>query len=77
MENVQESEIGDVRQSSDGSDSLQNDQKYDITRVFATQLCAVFCTESDFSSEMVREYRGNFLRKNMFFSGPTFRSFPS
>ena len=39
-------------------------------RVFANQLCAVFCTESDFSSEMVREYGGNFYEKTSFFWDP-------
>ena len=41
-------------------------------RVFANQLCAVFCTESDFSSEMVREYGGNFYEKTSFFWDPLF-----
>ena len=70
MENVQESEIGDVRPTSHGSDSLQNCQKCNnYYESFANQLCDVFCTESDFSSEMVREYGGIFLRKTKFFSG--------
>ena len=75
MENVQESEIGDIRPTSDGSDSLQNGQKYDIMRDFRNQLCTVFCTESDFSSEMVREYGGNFLKKLRFFWDPLFVPF--
>ena len=78
MENVQESEFGDVRPTPDGSDDLQDDQKCNnIMRVSANQLCAVFCTESDFPAYLVRKFAVIFLRKNMFCSGPTFRSFPS
>ena len=42
MEKVQESEIGDIRPMSDGSNSLQNGQKCYIMRVLRTNYVMVF-----------------------------------
>ena len=42
VENIQESEIGDVRPTSHGSNSLQNGQKYDIMRVLRTSYVMFF-----------------------------------
>ena len=44
VENVQESELGDVRPTSDGSESLQIDQKCDIMRVLSESTGTQFFT---------------------------------
>ena len=44
MENVQESEIGDVRPTSDGSESPQIGKKYDIMRVLSVSTGTHFIT---------------------------------
>ena len=77
VENVQESEIGDVRPMSHGSDSLQNGQKYDIMRVLRTSYVMFFAQNQIFHLKWFANMEVNFYEKNVFFLGPTFRSFPS
>ena len=75
MENVQECEIGNVRPTSDGSDSLQNGQKSNIMRVFANQLCAVFVQNQIFHLKWFANMNVHFYEKSCFFRDPLFVPF--
>ena len=70
MENVQESETGDVRPTSDGSDSLQNGQKCDIMRVLRTSYVMFFAQNQIFHLKWFANMEVNFYEKTRFFWDP-------
>ena len=70
MENVQESEIGDVRPTSDGSDSLQNGQKCDIMRVLRTSYVLFFAQNQIFHLKWFVNMKVFFYEKPSFFWDP-------
>ena len=54
-------------ETSDGYVNIRNGQNIEF---LANQLCAVFCIESDFSSQMVRKFTITFYEKTCFFWDP-------
>ena len=72
MENVQESEIGDVRPTSDGSDSLQNDQKYNVSIIvfLRTSYALFFAQNQIFHLKWFANMEVNFYEKTRFFWDP-------
>ena len=70
MENVQESEIGDVRPTLHGSDSLQNGQKCDIMRVLRTSYVMFFAQNQIFHLKWFANMEVNFYEKTRFFWDP-------
>ena len=70
MKNVQESEIGDVRPTSDGSDSLQNGQKCDIMRVLRTNYVMFFAQNLIFLLKWFANMEVIFYEKLSFFRDP-------
>ena len=70
MENVQESEIGNVRSTSDGSDSLQNGQQYDIIRVLRTSYVMFFAQNQIFLLKWFANMEEIFYGKPSFFLDP-------
>ena len=70
VENVQESEIGDVRPTSDGSVGLQNGQKYDIMRVLRTSYVLFFAQNQIFHLKWFANMEVHFYEKTRFFWDP-------
>ena len=70
MENVQESEIEDIRPMSHGSDSLQNGQKCDIMRVLRTSYVMFFAQNQIFHLKWFANMEVIFYEKPSFFWDP-------
>ena len=75
MENVQESEIGYVRPTSDGSDSFQNGQKCNIIRVLRTSCVLFFAQNQIFHLKWFANMEVIFYEKTCFFRDPLFVPF--
>ena len=75
VENVQESEIGDVSATSDGSDSLQNGKKYNIMRVLRTSYVLFFAQNQIFHLKWFANMEVIFYEKTRFFWDPLFVPF--
>ena len=75
MENIQESEIGDVRSTSDGSDSLQNDKKLHITRGLRTNYVLFFAQNQILQLVWFGNIPVTFKEKSSFFRDPLFVPF--
>ena len=70
VKNIQESEIGYVRPTSQGSDSLQNGQKFDIIRVLRTSYVMFLAQNQIFHLKWFANMEVNFFEKTRFFWDP-------